>query len=315
MATPPAGTINLAVGQWHSEVMEKFYHESYIGKNYNTAFTFSGKRGITILSTVTQPLVPYALNDDLADVTTGKINVTRFGPLSEAQDEKQDLVMDASYSFNISLERQNRDDQMMLKSAGLYLRDEIREQVTPAIDKYSFHKWANWTAAAGDPGPGITSVTGPAIDRTNAVEEILKVETAFMNAGIPEQNRIVYVPASVYAELRLDNLFVQGPEASFIKQTVTKGTVGMIGSLQVVRIPDSWLINTDATFGGGTWDDSDVQFIATYTPSIIRPIKIQTQRIQTNSDLLDGWLIQGHYYFDAFVIAVKSAGVYVYKKV
>lgn len=306
----PTGTINLATGQWKKDILSHFYHESYIGNRFNTAYSFSGEKGITILNTVTQPIVPYQLNDDLSDVLANKIKVTRFGPLSEVTDEKQDMVMDQSYSFNLTLERQNRDDQMMLKSAGLYLRDEVREQVTPYIDRYALHKWTSWVKGATDPGDGIHTVTGT-FDRTNAVEEILKAETWFMNQAIPENNRVVYVPASKYAELRLDDLFVEGPEASFLKQTIGKGTVGAIGSMQIVRIPDSWLVNTNANFGGGVWDDSDINFIAIYTPAVIRPVKIKTQRIQTNSDFLDGWLLQGHYYFDAFVIAIKAAGIYV----
>lgn len=310
MAVPT--NINLATGQFGKKIVDGFHHKSFIGSRYSDEFDFAGEKGITLLSTITQPLQKYGLSDDLADVVDGKVSVTRFGKLNEVEDEKQDLIMGSSKSFQMTLERQNRDDQKMLKSATKYLSDQMNEVVTPYFDRYALHRWANWDNT-GAPGPGITVKSDVALDKSNVVEAILDAETAMFNAGIPDGDRFLYVPASVYAKLRLSDEFLQGPEPSFIKKSVGAGRVGMVGNFNVIRVPDTYFANTE-DFGDGKWDDTDVQFLATYKKSVIRPFKIKNTRIRTDTDFLNGWLIQGHFYSDAFVLGKRSAGVYVYKK-
>jgi len=305
--------INLAKGQYANKIVDGFHHESFIGNRYSNEFEFTGVKGLTLLSTVTQPLQNYGLSDDLQDVVDGKIKVTRFGALNEVEDEKQDLVMGFSKSFNMTIERENRGDQKMLKEATKTLSSQMREVVTPYFDRVALHKWANWTAAAGDPGPGITTKTDAALTKATIIEEILKADTAFFNAGVPRVDRYLYVPASIYGILRLADEFIQGPEPSFAKKSIGEGLVGRIGSFDVIEIPDTYLTQTE-DYGDGTWDDSNVQFIATYKKSVLRPFKIKQTRILTQNPFLDGWLIQGHFYTDAFVVGKRSAGVYVYKK-
>jgi hypothetical protein len=120
------------------------------------------------------------------------------------------------------------------------------------------------------------------------------------------------MPASVYAILRLADEFIQGPEPSFAKKSIGEGLVGRIGSFNVIEIPDSYL-KQEEDWGDGVWDDTDVQFIAVYKKSVIRPFKIRDTRVITQSEFLNGWLIQGHFYSDAFVLGKRSAGVYVYR--
>jgi hypothetical protein len=296
-----ASQINLAKGQYGNKIVEGFHRESFIGNRYSNEFEFTGSKGITLLSTVTQPLHNYGLSDDLTDVVNGKIKVTRFGPLNEVEDERQDLVMGQSSSFNMTIEKQNQSDQMMLKTASNVLAAQIREKVTPMVDRHTLHKWIEES----------TPVTGPALTKTTIVAAILKAETAMFNAGVPERDRFLYIPASMYANLRLATEFLQGPEPSFIKKSIGAGKVGMIGSFTVIRIPDSYLVNT-VDSGNGTWNHSNIDFLAVYKGSVIRPFKIKTQRVITDSELLDGWLLQGHYYFDAFVLQARFGGIYAY---
>lgn len=270
--------INLA-SKYAKNIATVFTKASYVAGNYSTAYSFDGVRSINIWTPQTVALTDY-------DRTKER---DRFGTTVEMEDTLQTLTLTQEKSFSISIDRGNDADQMLIKRAGRMMTLQINEQVVPHLDKYVLGKWAELagqTAAVGTPTK--TNITGLVLDASAALD----------NALVPDDNRILYVKVSNYNKLRQSTEFI-GLEGLGVK-AVTKGMVGGIANMKVIKVPDSYL-------------PEDVEFLVTYKEAVLHPVKLRTARILTEDRNVDGCLLQGRWYFDAFVLDAKKKGVYVAK--
>lgn len=270
-----ATSINLATS-YSGKIATAFTKASYVAGNYSNDYSFEGVRSLNIWTPKTVDLVDY-------DRTA---TADRFGQMTEMEDSLQTLTMNEEKSFSISIDRGNYSDQMMMKRAGRMMNLQIAEKVVPMMDKYTFDAWVN--------AAGTKAATG-ALTKANVVGKLLDAGAALDNALVPDDNRVVYLPVRNYNALRQSSEFMN-LEALGVK-AVKKGEVGNVGNMRIVKVPDSYL-------------PADVEFLLTYKGSLLRPVKLKTARILTEVKDVDGWLLQGRWYYDAFVIKAKEMGVY-----
>ena len=120
---------------------------------------------------------------------------------------------------------------MNIKPAMSMLGAQIREQVVPYMDKYAFKQWSN---AAGT-RKGLTA----APTKTSIVGNIFDGATALDNALCPDENRLLYVPTTYYNLLRQSSEFLAVDNLA--EKALTKGYVGMIADMKVIKVPDSFM--------------------------------------------------------------------------
>lgn len=267
--------INLA-SKYTEKILQEFTHASYIQNNVSGEYDLTGVRSLTIYTPVTVELNDY----------NRKATANRFGTPTEMEDTIQELTMSQDKGFSITIDRGNNSDQMMIKEAGKMLGLQVNEQVVPFMDKYAFKQYA---VNAGT----VKGITKPT--KATIVSALMDAETALTNALVPAENRYVYIGASMYNLLRQSSEFLAVD--TLANKALSKGVVGQIADMTVVKVPDSYL-------------PEDCYFIVMYKNSGIMPVKIKTQRILKEVAGLDGSLLEGRYYFDAFVLGTRAAGIY-----
>ena len=79
-----------------------------------------------------------------------------------------------------------------------------------------------------------------------------------------------------------------------------KGQVGSIDGIPIVVVPSSYL-------------PAGVNFIILNKSAITAPVKLAEYKIHDNPPGINGWLIEGRVYYDAFVLKSKKTAIYVHK--
>lgn len=272
-------TINLAE-KYSKKLALPFTQTSLIAGKSNTDYDFDGVRSVNIYTPVTV---------ELQDYDRTATNKSRFGDLVEMGDTIQTLVVTQEKSFNVAIDKGNQSDQLMIKRAGNMMSRQIAEQVVPAIDKYALSKWAE--------GAGSTIATG-SMSKSNIAGKLLDVAAAFDNAYVPKRGRYLYLTVTNSYLLMLSSDFVRVADTG--RALLSGGVIGSYGGFEVVTVPDSWL-------------PEGVEYLATYKQAVLQPTKLKTARILTDDYHVDGAILQGHWYYDAFVLEAMKQGVIVGK--
>lgn len=197
--------------------------------------------------------------------------------------------MTQNKSFNIAIDKTYNTDQQMMKKAGNVMGQQIREQFVPFCDEYTLGKWASGAGHTVELTAAGANVTGAML-----ITGLLGIETHYNNKFVDTNDRYVAVRYTDLALLRESNRWAS-VEAQTDKYLV-KGKFEEFGTLKVFGMPDAWF-------------PAKVRMIAFQSKAVLDPMKIKTTRIITDSENIDGDILQGHFYFDAFVIGRRCDGV------
>lgn len=268
--------INLAT-KYSEKIAEKFIKTSYLQGNTSTDFTWDGAKSIVIYTPQTVGLNDY--------VRSGS---NRFGSPIEMQDEIQTLTLTQDKGFSITIDNGNNSDQMMVKNAGKMLNRQLSEQVVPYMDKYAFDAFCK--------NGGCIAGISTAPTKSTIVEMIFDGAAELDINLVPDENRVLYLPTKYYNMLRLSPEFVGVDHLA--ESALARGIVGKVADMTCVKVPDTYL-------------PENVYFLITHKSSVIVPNKLKTARILKQVAGIDGSVLEGRNYFDAFVLGAKACGIYV----
>lgn len=268
--------INYA-SKYAQKIDEKFARESMTSPAVNNDYDFVGVKTVNVYS------VPTA---DMNDYTA--TGTSRYGTPSELESNVQEMTMSRDRSFTFTIDRGTYNDTQMSNAAGAALQRQIREVVVPEIDKYRFTKICS--------GAGKT-VTGT-VDKTNAYDVFLTGTAALIDNDIPLAGCVAFVSTNFYKNIKEDASFIRNSDIS--QDMLIKGQVGMIDGIPVIVVPTSYL-------------PANVEFIITNQSAVTSPVKLSEYKIHDNPPGINGWLIEGRVYYDAFVLNQKKNAIYVFK--
>jgi N4-gp56 family major capsid protein len=160
--------------------------------------------------------------------------------------------------------------------------------VIPEIDKYRFEKICS--------GAGKT-VSGT-ISSTTAYDEFLAGVSELIENNVPTADSVAFVSSNVYRNIKEDSSFIRNGDLS--QKMLIKGQVGTIDGIPVIVVPKSYF-------------PEGVEFIITNQAATVSPVKLSEYKIHDNPPGINGWLIEGRVYYDAFVLGNKSDAIYVFK--
>ena len=279
------GTINVA-SLYEKKLEERFSIGSktnaFAGKKYD----FIGAKSIEIIT---------ADRVDLVDYTRSGQN--RFGTIYELGDTKQTLTMTRDRAFTFSIDKANAIDQFNVKQANARLKDHWDNVVTPEVDKWRLAKWA----AGNGLSTGktiLTNATPAALSKSNILEAIFNASAAMSDELVPTTNRVLFIGELDFVKFQLADQVVGGAQLN--KQAVAQGYKGTIDGIQIVTVPSSYM-------------PAKTGFIMKWKGATVDPIKLKTLRVQRTPLGIDGDVVEGHIYYDAFVLDAKCKGVYAYK--
>lgn len=266
--------INLAT-KYSGQVDKIYTHASFIAGKSTGKFEFTGVKAVKIYAPQTVPMGDYARSGS-----------QRYGTPAEMQDEVQELVVSQDKSFALTIDKGNASEQMGSKNAGARLRQQIEEQVTPTQDKYALAQYVrNAGKVAGVSAPSKTTIFGLLSDASAEMD----------NALVPESGRYCFMGASTVGMLRQSDkiLYLEGVGTKAFE----KGVIGECAGFKIVKVPDSYL-------------PANAYFLCFHAASVVNPHKISDSKLHTDPPGISGYLMEGRFLYDAFVLAKKSGGVY-----
>lgn len=263
--------------KYSSKIDERFTQASLTNAVLNNDYDFVGVNAVNVYSIQTVPLVDYQMS-----------GTSRFGTPTEIQDTVQTLKLEQDDAFSFVIDKRNSEDSAGAKSAGRALRQEIDEVVIPTIDKYRF-------AAMVD---GAEVTTEGAVTKDNAYGIFLDAQGKLFDALVPMTGRTAFVSAAFYKAIKQDPSFIHASDVS--QNILINGSVGMVDGVNIVPVPTSYL-------------PTNVELIIIHNSAMVSPTKISDYRTHDNPPGVNGVLVEGRIYYDAFVLTNKKKSIVVHK--
>lgn len=270
--------INLAT-KFDKKVVERFSKQSitdaFCGKDYD----FTGVKTVKVYTV-----------DTVATTDYTRSGTSRYGAVTELGDTVQELTVSQDKGFTFSIDKGNAQEQYNVKQSNKALQREWDEVVTPEIDKYRLSAWAT--------GAGLTKTNAAAPTKDTVLEMLLTAGAAMNNALVPRVGRAIFIPESVYILTQLADQIITNDKLG--EKAIVNGSVGMIGQMNVVPVPDSYM-------------PEGIQFLIKYKSSTVDPVKLRDYKIHVDPPGISGDLVEGRYIYDSFVLSTKNKGIYVAK--
>lgn len=267
--------------KYASVIDEQFSRESLTDTAVNHDYDFTGVNKVSVYSIPTIPLNDYNMEADN----------NRYGVPQELSSDLQEMKLTQDKAFTFSIDRRNNSDTQMQISAANALARQLREVIAPTVDKYRLSKLVEQALPA--------NVKEEALTNTTAYSAFLAASMKLFDSHVPSEGRIAFVSPEYYMNIKLDKNFTQAGDKA--AELAVKGSVGMIDSTVIIVVPTDYL-------------PEGVNFIITHPAAMTSPIKIASYQQHENPQGINGWLVEGRIYFDAFVLNNKKAAIYVSKK-
>ena len=156
------------------------------------------------------------------------------------------------------------------------------------MDTYIFHTLAK--AACDNGNTAATSVT-----KSNAYEQFLNAQEVLGNKNVPEKGRICFCSYKFANLLKQDSAFMKYSNLS--QEMVIKGVMGECDGVKIVKVPASRL-------------PEGCDFIMTHPVAATAPKQLSEYKIHENPVGVSGWVVEGRYIYDCFVLNNKADAVY-----
>lgn len=266
--------------KYSSKVDERFSKASITNAAINNDYDFVGVNAVNVYSIPTVALGNYTMSGD-----------NRYGTPAELNDTVQTLTLTQDKAFTFTLDKRNQEDSANAKDAGAALRREIDEVIIPTIDKY---RLAAMVTGAGN------LTTAAAVTASNAYSIFLDAQSLLMDDLVPTANRIAYVSTNFYKNIKLDASFIKASDMA--QDMLVNGSVGTVDGVNIVPVPSSYL-------------PENVELIIVHKSAMVSPVKLSEYKTHIDPPGINGTLVEGRLYYDAFVLENKKNGIAVHKSV
>ena len=268
--------VNLAA-KYSNKVDERFYRESQALMGTNKDYDWSGVKTVKIYQVDTVPLVDYTRN-----------GMSRYGTPSELGNTIQEMTLTQDKSFTFTIDKGNKNETMMVMDAGKSLARQQREVLVPFVDSYIFNKQAQ---AAVDNG----QVDTVAASSSTAYAKFLKANEVLGNKNVPDSGRIAFCSYGFANLLMLDPAFIKYSDKS--QEMVIRGELGEVDGVKIVKVPASRL-------------PAGTSFLIVHSMATVAPETLKEFRTHNDPPGISGWLVEGRFIFDAFVLDAKKDCLY-----
>lgn len=268
--------VNLAA-KYSNKVAERFKQKSLSAAFTNSDYEWNGVKTLTVYSIDTVELNDYT-----------RSGTSRYGTPSELGDTKQEMSVTQDKAFTYTIDKGNNADQMNVKGAGKTLARQIDEVIVPTEDTYVFGKMA--AAAKANDNSATAAVT-----KTNAYEAFLNGQEKLDDASVPVEGRVAAVTSGFLKYLKLSDDFVKASELG--QKMLVNGQVGEIDGVKIVKVPRNRM-------------PANCEFIIAHPSVTVKAEKLDDYKIHQDPPGINGNLVEGRVYYDAFVLDAKKDGIY-----
>lgn len=206
----------------------------------------------------------------------------RFGSLAELDTTKQTFTLTQDKAFTYTIDRGNYEDSMMVTEAGSTLKRQIEAVCVPNTDIYRL----TTLQAYGVANSQVATNSGTTTTASTAFTKILDMQSILDNLFVPAEGRVLFVTPAVLSFLKLDANFTKASDIT--TKNLINGQVGEVDGVKIVKVPTSYL-------------PSKTEYILVHEEVLVAPHKFDTYRILKDVQGIDGWVVEGRRYYDAFV--------------
>lgn len=203
----------------------------------------------------------------------------------DAENNAQTVTATQDQYFAMSIDKADalfaRDGSLDAREV---MKEEIRQEVIPTIDKYNIGVLANAATA--------TTKTTTNADAYETFSSLMVKQT---NAKVPHKGRVAFVSATEYAKLKMDDKFTIPSELSANSRRT--GNYGMIDGCLIIEVPDDYL-------------PSKVSLVLTHESAAAAPKHLADYSQGAFRELASGYYVNGRVVFDAFVFNQKKSGIF-----
>ena len=274
MAIP--GGINLAT-KYSTVVDERFTRESQSMLALNNDYEFKGDKTVKVYSI---PIVP------MTDYT--RSGYTRYGIPEDLSRNVQTLTVNKDRAFTFIIDAGDKIQSEMVSDAGKALSRQLSEVWVPEFDTYVFKKLAD--AAQNMGNYAATPVTAG-----NAYACFLNGMERLGDCNVPDKGRVAFCTYKFANLLKQDPAFMKYGDMS--QDMILKGVIGEVDGCKIVKVPSSRL-------------PAGCAFIITHPIAATAPKQLEEYRIHDNPPGISGWLVEGRFIYDCFVLNEKAKAVY-----
>lgn len=266
---------------------ELFAAESKKSLLTNTDYDWTGAHSIALWKISTVGMNDYTRNRySFDEEPEGSIaSISRYGELIDLSAQTEELLLKKDRSFIFNVDKMDTDETSNQVEAGKALARQLREVVVPEVDKYVYNVMAKDAGTVAEP---LT------LTAENIYTSILTGSKTIDDAEVPDTERVLVVTPDTYSLLKQA---VQFDNTDIGAEMRTKGVVGIIDGLAVVKVPASRL---PEGFG----------FMIAHPSACTAPVKLEDYGIHNDTPLSSGTIVTGRIIYDAFVLDNKKLGIY-----
>lgn len=264
--------INYA-SKYSTEIDERFNLGSVTGNIINNNFEFDGVNSVYVYSADTTELQDY-------NMTGG----SRYGTPEELGNHIQKMTLTQDKAFTFTIDARNNSDTLMTQHAGRCLQREIDEVIIPTIDKYRLAKLAE--------NAGV--IKNDVIFSDKFYDEFIHVNAELTDNLVPTTGRVAYISPQAHILIKTNSTYTgMGDKAFEVAQT---GNAYKIDGVAICVVPSSYL-------------PKGVLALITHPCALTSPVKLSEYKIHENPPGVNGWLVEGRVYYDAFVLNNKKNAI------
>lgn len=271
-----AGGQNLAT-KYSTVVDERFARESQAMLALNNDYEFKGDKTVKVYSIPIVPMVDYTRN-----------GTSRYGTPTDLGRNVQTLTVNKDRAFTFIIDAGDKIQSEMVSDAGRSLSRQLSEVWVPEFDTYVFKTLA---AAAQENG----NYASTALDKNNAYAAFLEGMEKLGDRNVPDKGRVAFCTYKFANLLKQDPAFMKYGDQS--QDMILKGVIGEVDGCKIVKVPSSRL-------------PAGAAFIITHPVAATGPKQMEEYRIHDNPPGISGWLVEGRFIYDCFVLNEKANAVY-----
>lgn len=274
--------INLAT-KYSSKVDERFKKKSVTEAWVHQDWDWEGVQSIKVYSIPTVAMGDYS-----------RTGTSRYGTPADLGDTLATYTLTRDRSFTYVIDKGDNIDSLNVRAAGKSLARQNDEVVVPELDKYRLAAYV--TAAAANGGrPAATNIT-----TSNAYSSFLTAQAALDDLLVPDSGRVCFVTPGYLNKIKQDGNFIKASDMA--QEMLVKGQVGEIDGVAIVKAPT-------------TYFPTKTPFILTHKSVMCAPKKLQEYQIHENPPGINGNLVEGRIYYDAFVMDSRKTAIYAWLEV
>ena len=271
-----AGGKNLAT-KYSNKVDERFTKQSQAMMALNNDYEFTGVETVKVYSIPVVPLKDYSRSGS-----------NRYGTPDDLQRNVQTMTVKKDRAFTFIIDKGDKLQSQMVMDSGKALSRQTNEVMIPEFDAYCFKTLADAATDAGN-----SDSTAPT--KSNAYELFLKGMESLGDNNVPDQGRVAFCSYAFANLLKQDSAFMKYGNTS--QEMLIKGVIGEVDGARIVKVPSSRL-------------PAGCAFILCHPLAATAPKQLEEFKTHDNPPGISGWLCEGRFIYDCFVLDEKVGGIY-----